>query len=166
MWRLRWNCHLYFVFCCGFNWYLSEFFFSQFRKFLFGCFFLLCEYCQWITSFFCLFQFTSVMIHHQKQKYLMDSFLSSYSLLDNSQDSTTNERLPEENVSIIETLEGRDDNLDDLGTPTTGTTRKKLYFNPAYFEPQLLLVRIYYFTSPTFNKLLFKYYWLWHQNFI
>lgn len=81
------------------------------------------------------------MVHHQKPKYLMEAFLSSYSLLETSQDSTTNERLPEENVSIIETLEGREDDINKIGS-LPGTTRKKLYFNPSYFEPQLLLVGI------------------------
>lgn len=73
----------------------------------------------------------------------MSSFLSSYSVLENNQDCTTNERLPEENVSIIETLEGREEHSANIES-FPGTTRKKLYFNPAYFEPQLLLVSVCY----------------------
>lgn len=48
------------------------------------------------------------------------------------------ERLPEENVSIVETFDFRDDKPESV---PIGNTRKKLYFNPAYFEPHLLLVR-------------------------
>jgi hypothetical protein len=48
------------------------------------------------------------------------------------------ERLPEENVSIIETLDVRDEKPETVRA--MGTTRRKLYFNPAYFEPQLLMV--------------------------
>lgn len=73
--------------------------------------------------------------------------------------TTSIERLPEENVSIIETYDGRDDRNGDAivrcffsvasanamatataASATSTTTRKKLYFNPAYFEPHLLLV--------------------------
>lgn len=54
-------------------------------------------------------------------------------------DSSSIERLPEENVSIVETLEGREDRPDTVKA-ITGSTRRKLYFNPAYFEPHLLLV--------------------------
>lgn len=51
------------------------------------------------------------------------------------------ERLPEENVSIVETVEGREDRPDSV--KIIGTARRKLYFNPAYFEPHLLIVRIF-----------------------
>ncbi|KAL1501004.1 hypothetical protein ABEB36_006410 [Hypothenemus hampei] len=49
------------------------------------------------------------------------------------QDNGGFERLPEENVSIVETLDERPDSLKAI------TGRKKLYFNPAYFEPHLLM---------------------------
>ncbi|CAH2042373.1 unnamed protein product, partial [Iphiclides podalirius] len=42
------------------------------------------------------------------------------------------ERLPDEHVSIVETIEDR-----EIARPV-GTTRRKLYFNPAYFEPHLM----------------------------
>ncbi|XP_060516715.1 uncharacterized protein LOC132696102 isoform X2 [Cylas formicarius] len=52
------------------------------------------------------------------------------------QDSSSIERLPQEDVSIVETLEARDEaDLKFLA----GNVRKKLYFNPAYFEPHLLM---------------------------
>lgn len=49
------------------------------------------------------------------------------------------ECLPEENVSIIEdmTVEGK---LENMKAIVSGTMRRKLYFNPAYFEPHLLMV--------------------------
>ncbi|XP_014365921.2 uncharacterized protein LOC106716814 [Papilio machaon] len=42
------------------------------------------------------------------------------------------EKLPDEHVSIVETIEDREI------TRPVGTTRRKLYFNPAYFEPHLM----------------------------
>ncbi|XP_021182168.3 uncharacterized protein Sha [Helicoverpa armigera] len=42
------------------------------------------------------------------------------------------EKLPDEHVSIVETQDDR-----EIARPV-GTTRRKLYFNPAYFEPQLM----------------------------
>lgn len=50
------------------------------------------------------------------------------------------ERLPEENVSIIETLENREDEPENVRAITAASTRRKLYFNPAYFELEMLLV--------------------------
>ncbi|XP_019881530.2 uncharacterized protein LOC109609320 [Aethina tumida] len=54
------------------------------------------------------------------------------------QESLLIERLPEQNLSIVETLKNREDTPETLRA-ITGTARTKLYFNPAYFEPQLLL---------------------------
>lgn len=87
---------------------------------------------------FCLQrQITAALIHPQqsydRRSYSSDSGPTS--------DQTSIERLPEENVSIVETLENREDRPDALKA-ITGTTRRKLYFNPAYFEPQNLLVSI------------------------
>ncbi|XP_068620594.1 uncharacterized protein [Battus philenor] len=42
------------------------------------------------------------------------------------------EKLPDEHVSIVETIDEREI------TRPVGTTRRKLYFNPAYFEPHLM----------------------------
>lgn len=47
------------------------------------------------------------------------------------------ERLPEEDVRIVETI---DSNHQQDMSVLPGTQRRKLYFNPAYFDRQLLLV--------------------------
>lgn len=52
----------------------------------------------------------------------------------NHRDESSIERLPDEHVSIVETTDDR-----EIARPV-GTTRRKLYFNPAYFEPQLMAV--------------------------
>lgn len=74
---------------------------------------------------------TSAIVHaQQKNRQRPSSPGESY------QDSSSFERLPEENVSIVETLDERIDGLKAM----SGIIRKKLYFNPAYFEPHLLVV--------------------------
>lgn len=52
------------------------------------------------------------------------------------------ECLPEENVSIVEDI-SNDEKLDSMKSIVNGTMRRKLYFNPAYFEPHLLVVSIH-----------------------
>lgn len=95
-------------------------------------------------------EITSALIHPQKSSYDRRSLSSEGSI----SDQTSIERLPEENVSIVETLEGREDRPDALKA-ISGTTRRKLYFNPAYFEPQNLLVCIYLFViKMSYNFLL------------
>ncbi|KYB26200.1 uncharacterized protein sha isoform X1 [Tribolium castaneum] len=79
---------------------------------------------------------TSALVHSQYQHTF--GLPPSVYLDSNHQDPSSIEKLPEENVSIVETLEGRDDRIDSFKA-LTGTVRRKLYFNPAYFEPQLLL---------------------------
>lgn len=65
------------------------------------------------------------------------------------------ECLPEENVSIIEDMT-TEDKLENMKAIVSGTMRRKLYFNPAYFEPHLLMVcKIYYFFS---NFLVFLFF--------
>uniref|UniRef100_A0A9I3EGX6 Shavenoid isoform B-like N-terminal domain-containing protein n=1 Tax=Anopheles dirus TaxID=7168 RepID=A0A9I3EGX6_9DIPT len=48
------------------------------------------------------------------------------------------ECLPEENVSIVEEL-NNEEKLESMKSIVNGTMRRKLYFNPAYFEPHLLV---------------------------
>lgn len=55
--------------------------------------------------------------------------------------SQDTECLPEENVSIIEDMT-TEDKLENMKAIVNGTMRRKLYFNPAYFEPHLLMVNI------------------------
>lgn len=50
-----------------------------------------------------------------------------------------NECLPTENVAVIEDLMS-EEKLENLRAMVNGNVRKKLYFNPAYFEPHLLAV--------------------------
>lgn len=54
--------------------------------------------------------------------------------------SQETECLPEANVSIIEDMT-TEDKLENMKAIVNGTMRRKLYFNPAYFEPHLLMVR-------------------------
>lgn len=65
-----------------------------------------------------------------------------YGGMDGSGSNSTQETecLPEENVSIVEDLTS-DDKLENMKAIVNGTMRRKLYFNPAYFEPHLLMVR-------------------------
>lgn len=94
---------------------------------------------QFSTNFITKFQgvTTSALIHSQYQR--TSGLPPSVYLESNHQDPSSIEKLPEENVSIVETLEGRDNQIDSFRA-LTGTVRRKLYFNPAYFEPQLLMV--------------------------
>jgi hypothetical protein len=59
-----------------------------------------------------------------------------------SMSSQESERLPEEGVSITEEMTN-EDKLENMKAIVNGSTRRKLYFNPAYFEPHLLLVKIH-----------------------
>lgn len=47
--------------------------------------------------------------------------------------------LPEENVSIVDEMT-QEDKLENMKAIVNGTIRRKLYFNPAYFDPDLLVV--------------------------
>lgn len=58
-----------------------------------------------------------------------------------NQDPNSIERLPEENVSIIETLEAKEAHSETMKAIASSNGRRKLYFNPSYFEPELLKVR-------------------------
>lgn len=49
--------------------------------------------------------------------------------------------LPEENVSIVDEMSS-EDKLETMKAIVNGTIRRKLYFNPAYFEPDLLVVSL------------------------
>ncbi|XP_058983866.1 uncharacterized protein LOC101888930 isoform X1 [Musca domestica] len=57
--------------------------------------------------------------------------------LDGASSSQETECLPQENVAIIEDIM-TEEKLENLRAMVNGNVRKKLYFNPAYFEPHLL----------------------------
>ncbi|XP_073844648.1 shavenoid [Musca autumnalis] len=57
--------------------------------------------------------------------------------LDNGSNGQETECLPQENVAIIEDIM-TEEKLENLRAMVNGNVRKKLYFNPAYFEPHLL----------------------------
>ncbi|XP_023948501.1 uncharacterized protein LOC112053338 [Bicyclus anynana] len=71
---------------------------------------------------------TSVIIH----KHINEMRHQGDGLELNHRDESSIERLPDEHVSIVETIDDR-----EIARPV-GTTRRKLYFNPAYFEPHLM----------------------------
>ncbi|XP_043288143.1 uncharacterized protein sha [Venturia canescens] len=78
---------------------------------------------------YCSQQVTSALVHPQCM------FLEHSEALFNN-GNILGERIPEEDVRIVETIE----NTYQQETPVLpGTQRRKLYFNPAYFERQLLL---------------------------
>lgn len=62
--------------------------------------------------------------------------------VDDNSSSQETECLPTENVSIIEEMM-TEEKLENLRAMVNGNIRKKLYFNPAYFEPHLLAVSIF-----------------------
>ena len=65
--------------------------------------------------------------------------------------SILGERIPEEDVRIVETV----DNTYYHDAPVLpGSQRRKLYFNPAYFDRQLLLVS--YILSKKYRELIFQ----------
>lgn len=79
-------------------------------------------------------------LHPQQSLHSHQQQMSQQSLdgLSNPNGPDT-ECLPEENVSIVEDI-SNDEKLESMKSIVNGTMRRKLYFNPAYFEPQLLVV--------------------------
>lgn len=55
-------------------------------------------------------------------------------------DSNSIEKHPEEDISIVETLDNKEDHPDNIRSIMCANPRKKLYFNPDYFELELLMV--------------------------
>lgn len=54
-------------------------------------------------------------------------------------DSNSIEKHPEEDISIVETLDNKEDRPDNIRSIVCANPRKKLYFNPDYFELELLM---------------------------
>ncbi|XP_013136965.1 PREDICTED: uncharacterized protein LOC106102102 [Papilio polytes] len=74
----------------------------------------------------CKKQTTSAVVHLQSREVRHQNDDVGH------RDESGIEKLPDEHVSIVETIEDREI------TRPVGTTRRKLYFNPAYFEPHLM----------------------------
>lgn len=73
----------------------------------------------------------SVNIHNESQHHMLKGFSSDEVKMMNSD----SECLPEEDVSITEDSDNKSENN---RTFHNGSVRRKLYFNPAYFEPSML----------------------------
>lgn len=77
-------------------------------------------------------------MHHQGASANEMRDLDAMNHLENMPTSSQeNECIPEENVSITEDM-STEDKLENMRAIVNGTMRRKLYFNPAYFEPHLL----------------------------
>ncbi|KAH8371401.1 hypothetical protein KR093_007197, partial [Drosophila rubida] len=84
----------------------------------------------------------SVLVHPQLNMANNKSPKPGSSIAENPAHETDdflqeNECLPTENVAVIEDLMS-EEKLENLRAMVNGNVRKKLYFNPAYFEPHLL----------------------------
>ncbi|KAH8280262.1 hypothetical protein KR018_001167 [Drosophila ironensis] len=80
---------------------------------------------------------TSVLVHPQLSKSPKPTGGTDNPALDADDFLQDNECLPAENVAVIDELMS-EEKLENLRAMVSGNVRKKLYFNPAYFEPHLL----------------------------
>ncbi|XP_017038886.1 uncharacterized protein LOC108086470 [Drosophila ficusphila] len=80
---------------------------------------------------------TSVLVHPQLSKSPKPTGGADNAALDVDDFLQDNECLPAENVAVIDELMS-EEKLENLRAMVSGNVRKKLYFNPAYFEPHLL----------------------------
>ncbi|XP_052838907.1 uncharacterized protein LOC128254118 isoform X1 [Drosophila gunungcola] len=80
---------------------------------------------------------TSVLVHPQLSKSPKPTGGTDNAALDVDDFLQDNECLPAENVAVIDELMS-EEKLENLRAMVSGNVRKKLYFNPAYFEPHLL----------------------------
>lgn len=64
---------------------------------------------------------------------------SQFGAGNNNNNQENQECIPEENVSITEDMT-HEEQLENMKSIINGNARRKLYFNPAYFEPHLLAV--------------------------
>lgn len=91
------------------------------------------------------------MQNSMHSQHSMGNLQAQHDENDHNASSPTQETecLPEENVSIIEDMT-TEDKLENMKAIVSGTMRRKLYFNPAYFEPHLLMVRYHTFIYEVF----------------
>ncbi|KAH8372910.1 hypothetical protein KR009_007886 [Drosophila setifemur] len=80
---------------------------------------------------------TSALVHPQMSKSPKPSGGADNGALEADDFLQDNECLPAENVAVIDELMS-EEKLENLRAMVSGNVRKKLYFNPAYFEPHLL----------------------------
>ncbi|XP_016947852.1 uncharacterized protein LOC108023099 isoform X2 [Drosophila biarmipes] len=80
---------------------------------------------------------TSVLVHPQLSKSPKPASGADNAAMDVDDFLQDNECLPPENVAVIDELM-TEEKLENLRAMVSGNVRKKLYFNPAYFEPHLL----------------------------
>ncbi|KAH8316455.1 hypothetical protein KR067_008272 [Drosophila pandora] len=80
---------------------------------------------------------TSVLVHPQLSKSPKPTGGADNPAMDTDDFLQDNECLPAENVAVIDELMS-EEKLENLRAMVSGNVRKKLYFNPAYFEPHLL----------------------------
>ncbi|XP_023032086.2 uncharacterized protein LOC6643380 [Drosophila willistoni] len=81
---------------------------------------------------------TSVLVHPQLNKSPKPGAIGMENpSLEADDFLQENECLPTENVAVIEDLMS-EEKMENLRAMVSGNVRKKLYFNPAYFEPHLL----------------------------
>ncbi|XP_024083816.1 uncharacterized protein LOC106666573 isoform X1 [Cimex lectularius] len=78
---------------------------------------------------------TSAVVHpctisREKEKNTLSNIQSQDNII---------EKHPEENVSIIETLDTREDKPEKICAIACSNVRRKLYFNPSFFQHELLL---------------------------
>uniref|UniRef100_A0A182IZZ2 Uncharacterized protein n=1 Tax=Anopheles atroparvus TaxID=41427 RepID=A0A182IZZ2_ANOAO len=81
-------------------------------------------------------QQSALLLHHHHHHHLQQQHQQQQDPLSSGGQDT--ECLPEENVSIVEEL-NNEEKLESMKSIVNGTMRRKLYFNPAYFEPHLLV---------------------------
>jgi len=80
-----------------------------------------------------------VLVHPQLSKSPKPAGGADNAAMDVDDFLQDNECLPAENVAVIDELM-TEEKLENLRAMVSGNVRKKLYFNPAYFEPHLLAV--------------------------
>lgn len=77
--------------------------------------------------------------HHSSSNGNTSNGSSNDEGLESGGNAQETECIPAENVAIIEDIM-TEEKLENLRAMLNGNVRKKLYFNPAYFEPHLLAV--------------------------
>ncbi|KAK6643722.1 hypothetical protein RUM43_005232 [Polyplax serrata] len=91
-----------------------------------------------ISDLLCFDEETLTISQNMQTSAIVHPCHSTYGETMLNQDPNSIERLPEENVSIVETLEAKEAHAEAIKAICSSNGRRKLYFNPSYFEPELL----------------------------